>query len=59
MAPDRELGLFLDLEECKCLFRKLKKDENNLSGDERFIFQKMEKLLYSGLSIREIEELDK
>ena len=52
-----EAGLFLGLEDCKCLFRKLKKEESSLSGEERVILQRVEKLLYSRLSIKEIEDL--
>ena len=57
MDPDREAGLFLGLEDCKCIFRKLKKEESSLSGKERIILHKVERLLYSRLSIKEIEDL--
>jgi hypothetical protein len=52
-----EAGLFLSLKECKCLYRKLKKEESRLSDDELCIFNRMEKMLYSKLSIKEIEDL--
>jgi len=52
-----ETGLLLSLEECKCLFRRLKKEEVNLSDEERCILQRLEKILYLRLSIREIETL--
>ena len=54
---DSDEGLLLSPEECKCLFRKLKKEESRLNDDELFILQKVEKMLYSKLSIKEIEEL--
>ena len=57
MDSERETGLFINLDECKCLFRKLKKEESKLNDNELFILQKIEKMLYSGLSIKEIEEL--
>ena len=50
-------GLFLNLDECKCLFRKLKKEESRLDDDELFILQRVEKMLYSRLSISEIEAI--
>ena len=52
-----ETFLYLSLEECKCLFHWLKKHEFNLSDDVRFVLQRLEKTLYSRLSIREIEDL--
>ena len=57
MDNDKDSGLFLTLIECKCLFHKLKKEESRLNDDELFILQRVEKMLYSRLSIREIEEL--
>ena len=57
MDSEKEAGLLLSLQECKCLFRKFKKEESRLNDDELFILQKIEKMLYSGLSIKEIEEL--
>ena len=50
-------GLFLDLEECKCLFHRLKKEESSLPDGERLILLRIEKMLYAMLSISEIEEL--
>jgi hypothetical protein len=49
--------IFLDLEECKVLFRSLKINEKNLSGSERGLLRKVERFLYTRLSIQEIEEL--
>ena len=57
MDPDREMGLVLSLEDCKCLFRTLKREESSLSDQERVILQRMERVLYSRLSIKEIEDL--
>ena len=57
MAFHEETGLFLDLEDCKCLFQRFKKEEANLKDKERSILQRLEKFLYSKLSIREIEDL--
>ena len=57
MALYEETGIFFSLEDCKCLFRRLKKDEPNLKDEERSIFQRLEKVLYSKLSIKEIEDL--
>ena len=57
MDLHEETGLFLSLEDCKCLFRRLKKEESNLQDKERSILQRLEKILYSKLSIREIEDL--
>jgi hypothetical protein len=50
-------GLFLSMEECKCLFRRFKNEENNLVDEERGILRRLEKLFYSRLSIKEIEDL--
>jgi hypothetical protein len=52
-----EAVFFLSPEECKCLYRKFKKEESKLSDDELCIFNRMEKMLYSKLSIKEIEDL--
>jgi len=57
MTLDDETGVFLSLEDCKCIFKKLKRDEAKLSNDELAIFGRIEKVLFSKLSIREIEEL--
>ena len=57
MDSKEEPGLFLNLDECKCLFNKLKKDENGLTDCESYILQRLEKMLYSRLSIKEIEVL--
>ena len=57
MGSHEETGLFLGLEDCKFLFQRLKKEESNLKDKERSILQRLEKLLYSKLSIREIEDL--
>ena len=57
MDPHEEAGLFFGLEDCKCLFRRLKKDEFKLSDEEQSILQRLEKMLYARLSIREIEDL--
>ena len=50
-------GFLFDLEDCIQLFKRLKKDEINLNDKELNIFQRLEKILYSKLSIREIEDL--
>ena len=47
----------LNLEECKLVFRKFKKDEAKLTDDELRILQRIEKMLYTKLSIKEIVEL--
>ena len=52
-----ETGLFLSMEECKCVFKRLKNEENNLVDEERGILQRLEKIFYSKLSIKEIEDL--
>ena len=52
-----ETGLFLSMEECKCVFKRLKKEENNLVDEERGILRRLEKIFYSKLSIKEIEDL--
>ena len=57
MSLDEETGLFLGLEDCKCLFQRLKKEESNLNDKERNILQRLEKALYFKLSIKEIEDL--
>ena len=59
MCPDEKSGIFLNLTECKSLFRKLKKDEPKLTDDELLILHKIEKKLYSELTIWDIEELNK
>ncbi|MDR0312471.1 MAG: hypothetical protein LBI14_02615 [Treponema sp.] len=53
----QELSLLLNFKECKCLYRKLKPEESKLRDDELSILQRIEKMLYSRLSIREIEEI--
>jgi hypothetical protein len=53
----QEGSLLLHYKECKCLYRKLKTEESKLTDDELSILQKIEKMLYSRLSIKEIEEL--
>jgi len=50
-------GVFLTLDDCKVLFPRLKEKEPSLSGEERAILFKMEKVLYGSLSVREMEEL--
>ena len=57
MDSHEKTGIFLSLEDCKYLFQKLKKEEYKLKDEERFILQRLEKTLYSRLSIREIEAL--
>jgi hypothetical protein len=52
-----EGGIFLDMEDCKAMFRAFKKDEINLSEAERNVLHRIEKLLYARLSIQEIEDL--
>ena len=56
-SKNEDAGLFIGLEDCKFIFKRLKKDEYNLKDEERFIFHRLEKLLYSKLSIKEIEDL--
>ncbi|MDR2617358.1 MAG: hypothetical protein LBC62_00685 [Treponema sp.] len=58
MEDNQETGLFLDFDDCKALFRGLKKNEAGLSGPERDILRRIERILYTRLSIREFEELD-
>jgi hypothetical protein len=53
----QEADLLLNFKECKCLYRKLKTEESRLRDDELSILQRIEKTLYSRLSIKEIEEL--
>jgi hypothetical protein len=55
---NRETGLFLDFDDCKALFRGLKKKEAGLSGPERDILRRIERILYARLSIQELEEID-
>ena len=50
-------GLFFDIQECKCLFRKLKAMESKLGDEDLFILNRIEKMLYSYLTIKEIKEL--
>ena len=50
-------GITLSLNECRSLFPLLKKQELNLSREQRTIMIKMEKVLYEFLSIQEMEEL--
>ena len=57
LGPQEEAGLFLGLEDCKWLFRRLKKEESYLNNLERQTLHSLEKILYSRLSIKEIEEL--
>ena len=52
-----DTGLFLNVEDCKYIYKRLKKEENHLQDEERIILQRLEKLLYSRLSINEIEAL--
>jgi len=52
------LGLFFNLQECKCLYSRLKKEEAKLADDELFLLNRLQKMLYSVLSIREIEDLE-
>ena len=47
----------LTMEECKCLFGRLKRDEETLSDEELYILKRLEKTMYSRLSIKEIEDL--
>jgi hypothetical protein len=56
-TDSQEAGLFLSLKECKCLYRRLNKEEAKLGDDELRVFSRMEKMLYSRLCISEIEEL--
>ena len=57
MATHEEAGLFFDLDDCKCLFKRLKKEEIDLNDRELNIFQRLEKILFAKLSIREVEDL--
>jgi hypothetical protein len=57
MEENGDAGFFLDIEECKTLFGRLKKNEDGLSYEERKILLRLERFLYSKLSIREVEEL--
>jgi len=57
MDPDKETGLYFSLEDCKHLFCRLKKEETFLTDEELCILHRIEKVLYSNLSIREIEDL--
>ena len=56
-SKHEETGLFFNLEDCKCYFKRLKKEESTLKDNERIILQRLEKILYSKLSIKEIEDL--
>ena len=56
-GSSEETGLFLSMEECKYLFKRLKNEENNLGDEERGILRRLEKIFYSKLSIKEIEDL--
>jgi hypothetical protein len=53
----QEASFSLNFKECKCMYRKLKLEESRLRDDELSILQRIEKTLYSRLSIKEIEEL--
>ena len=57
MTAQEETGLFFSLEDCKCLFRRLKREETYLSDEESYILKRLEKILYNKLSIKEIEDL--
>jgi hypothetical protein len=54
---DRQEGIFLPLEDCIALFPRLKRAEALLTAPEREAFLKIEKVLYSCLSIQEVENL--
>ena len=57
MDSNGEAGFFFNLDDCKIIFPRLKREEPSLSKGERAILLKIEKVLYGRLSIREIEEL--
>jgi len=53
----KEEGYCFSLKECKCIFRRLKAMESKLDDEELFLLNKIEKLLYSKLTIKEINDL--
>ena len=57
MEPDSKTGVFFNLDECKRLFHILKNEETGLSNDELLLLHRIEKFLYSNLSIKEIDDL--
>jgi hypothetical protein len=57
MEENPGAGFFLDLGECKTLFGRLKRNEDGLSHEERKILLRLEQLLYSELTVQEVEEL--
>lgn len=57
MDSGDEMVFGLTMEECKCLFGRLKRDEETLSDEELYILKRLEKTMYSRLSIKEIEDL--
>ena len=52
-----EEGFCFSLKECKCIFRILKAMESKLNDEELYLLNKIEKLLYSRLTIKEINDL--
>ncbi len=52
-----EPGIFFNLDELKILFSGLKTHEEDLAGDAKTMLNKIEKVLYNYLSIREFELL--
>ena len=57
MDSPAETGLFFSLEECKCLFRRLKAMESRLEDDELYLLNRIEKMLYTRLTVKEIRDL--
>jgi hypothetical protein len=57
MEKNGGIGLFFDLEECKALFARFKRDEGILTHEEQRILLRLEHLLYGTLSIQEVEDL--
>ncbi|MCL2320037.1 MAG: hypothetical protein FWC45_08120 [Treponema sp.] len=57
MDSGGEPGVFLTLDDCIVLYPGLKERELSLSAGERKLMSGIEKVLYSSLSIREMEEL--